>query len=148
MSIIRWDPFRDMNELFNRPFAVTFPRWAGFSEDGAENQFEWAPAIDVSETDTEYLVRADLPAVKREDVKVRVEGDTLMIEGERKYDKEQKNERYQRRESFCGSFSRTMPLPDNSDINSIRAESKDGVLTVHIKKTKTEKPKMIEVQVQ
>ena len=95
--------------------------------------------LDVSETDAEYLVRADLPAVKKEDVSVTVENDAVTIAGERKFDKEEKSERVHRRESFRGLFSRSLSLPDNVDANGIRAESKDGVLTVHIPKTKSER---------
>ncbi len=102
----------------------------------------------MSETDSEYLVRADLPAVKKEDVSVTVDDDGVTISGERKFEREEKSERVHRRESFCGKFSRSLSLPDNANAGGIRAESKDGVLTVHIPKTKSERSKAIEIKVQ
>ena len=113
-----------------------------------EGESAWTPMLDVSETDSEYLVRADLPAVKKEDVSVTVDNDAVTIAGERKFDKEEKSERVHRRECFRGVFSRSLSLPDNTDARGIRAESKDGVLTVHIPKTKSERSKAIEIKVQ
>jgi HSP20 family protein len=108
----------------------------------------WTPALDVSETDAEYLVRAELPAVKKEDVNVTIDDDVLTIAGERKFDKEEKSEKVHRRESFRGMFSRSLSLPDDANASGIRAESRDGVLTVHVPKTKTERSKAIEIKVQ
>jgi len=108
----------------------------------------WTPALDVSETDAEYLVRAELPAVKKEDVSVTIDDDVLTIAGERKFDKEDKSEKVHRRESFRGMFSRSLSLPDDANASGIRAESRDGVLTVHVPKTKIERTKAIEIKVQ
>jgi HSP20 family protein len=116
--------------------------------DEDEEVFAWAPTFDVSETDSEYLVRADLPAVKKEDVSVTIDNDMLTIAGERKFDKEEKSEKVHRRESFRGMFSRSLSLPENVDANGVRAESKDGVLTVHVPKSKVERTKAIEIKVQ
>lgn len=149
MNLVRWDPFGDMDRLFNRvmPRALgSWPRLA-WDEDGAA-KFEWSPSADISETDKEYLIRAALPAVKKEDVKVTVDGGMITIEGERKQHKEEKNEKFHRVESAYGSFTRSFSLPDDVDTKSIRCESQDGVLTVHVPKTATEKHKPIEVKVQ
>ena len=116
--------------------------------DADEEVSAWVPAFDVGETDSEYLVRADLPAVKKEDVSVTIDNDMLTIAGERKFDKEEKSEKVHRRESFRGMFSRSLSLPENVDANGVRAESKDGVLTVHVPKTKSERAKAIEIKVQ
>lgn len=148
MNLVRWDPSREMDRFFAMPFGSLMglrQRLAAETDDGEPT---WTPALDVSETDTEYLVRADLPAVKKEDVSVTVENDAVTIAGERKFDKEERSERVHRRESFRGMFSRSLSLPDNADANAIRAESKDGVLTVHIPKTKSERPKAVEIKVQ
>jgi HSP20 family protein len=123
-------------------------RWQRLAADTADGEPAWTPTLDVSETDSEYVVRADLPAVRREDVSVTIDNDALTIAGERKFDKEEKSEKVHRRESCRGMFSRSLSLPDDAKADGIRAESKDGVLTVHIPKVKSERAKAIEVKVQ
>jgi len=149
MALVRWDPFSDFDTIFNRMMPRTFASFPhlAFGDDG-ETKLEWSPSADISETDREYLVRAALPAVKKEDVKVTIDNGMLKIEGERKQKKEDKNEKFHRVESFYGTFLRQFSLPDNIDANAIRCESQDGVLTVHIPKKTVEKPKQIEVKVQ
>ena len=100
----------------------------------ATEALEWAPSVDISETDTEFLVRAELPAVKKEDVHITVDDRTLTISGERRQTTEDKKEKMHRVETVYGKFSRSFTLPDNTDTASIRAESKDGVITLHIAK--------------
>jgi HSP20 family protein len=94
------------------------------------------------------MIRAELPGLKKEDVKVTLSDGTITIEGERKQEREEKKEILHRVESYYGSFSRTFSLPENINADAVRCESKDGVLTVHIPKTKTEqkKPKQIAIQ--
>ena len=130
MSLVRWDPFSDFDSFFNRMMPSQFSR---LSRSGGE--FEWSPSADVSETEKEYLIRAELPAVKKEDVKVTVDNGMITIQGERKQHREDKSEKAIRVENFYGSFTRSFMLPDNVDANSIRCEDKDGVLTVHLPKT-------------
>jgi len=148
-NIVRWDPFSEMDRLFNQLMPrsrLSWPRLA-LNDDGG-SKLEWSPSADISETDKEYLVRAELPAVKKEEVKVTVDGGMLTIEGERKQQKEEKNERFHRVESLYGSFARSFSLPDNVDAAAIRCESKDGVLSVHIPKKEIEKHKPVEIKVQ
>jgi HSP20 family protein len=114
----------------------------------AAKAVEWSPAADITETETEYLVKAELPGVKREDVKVTQEDGVLTIEGERKYEKEEKGEKAHRVERFYGTFSRSFSLPDDADAKAIRAETKDGVLNVHIPKVKGEKTKPVQIKVE
>src|SRR5215470_17100520 len=109
MSLVRWDPFADMDTFFNR-----FARWPQLSGDGGKA--EWAPSADISETDHEYVIRASLPAVKKEDVKVTVDAGMITIKGERKQQKEDKSEKYHRVESFYGAFERSFSLPENVKI--------------------------------
>ena len=144
MNLIRWEPFGDVETLFNRLVKGNFVRLPQSST----GSVEWSPSADISETDQEYVIRAELPAVKKEDVQVTVEDGTIMIKGERKQQNVDKKEKYHRVETFYGSFERTFALPENVDANSIRCESKDGILTVHIPKTETHKqgPKQIKVQ--
>ena len=123
-------------------------RGSRLAADAENEDTTWAPSLDVSETDSEYLVRADLPTVRKEDVSVTIDNDMLTISGERKFDKEEKSERIHRRESFRGAFSPSLALPENVNSNGVRAESKDGVLTVHVPKSKAERSKAIEIKVQ
>jgi len=149
MTMLRWDPFADMDTLFNHLMPRRAGAWPrlGATDNGA-SKFEWWPPADISETEKEYLVRAELPAVKKEDVKVTVDGGMITIEGERKQRKEEKSEKFHRVESVTGNFTRSFTLPDNVDEKNIRCESQDGVLTVHIPKTEIEKRKPIEIKVQ
>jgi HSP20 family protein len=146
MNVIRWEPFAAMDEMFNR-FPNMLERWARMSG-GGEKGMDWLPSVDISETNQEYLIRASLPAVKKEDVNVTVEDGMLTLSGQRRQKEEQKDEKVHKTESFYGTFSRTFSLPEGTDTSAIRAESKDGVLTIHVPKSKTEakKPTTIKVQ--
>jgi len=145
MNLTSWEPFRDLEEFVNR-IAPALTRWRG-EIDGHGQAVQWSPTADISETDREYIVRAELPGVARKDVKVTVEDGVLTLSGERQYEKEDKSERFHRVERFQGSFARSFSLPDCADASAISAESKDGTLTVHIPKTESAKPKAIDVKV-
>jgi HSP20 family protein len=149
MSLIRWDPFSDMDAMFNRMLSGNFARWPRVSPGSQEGRkIEWSPSTDISETDKEYVIRAELPAVKKEDVQVTFEEGIITIKGERRQQKEDKDEKYHRVESFYGSFERAFSLPDNVNSDAIRCESKDGILTVHIPKTEIVKQKAKQISVQ
>jgi len=147
MNIVRWDPFRELegmqarlNRMFSdRPFRGT---------DGDELSFaEWAPAVDIQETDNEYVVKADLPEVKKEDVKVEFEDGVLTVEGERKQEKEEKGKKFHKVERAYGKFVRRFALPTEVDATKVSAEFKEGVLNVHLPKSPNGKPKSISVKV-
>ena len=146
MSVIRWEPFGAMDDVFNR-FPSMFEKWARLAGSG-EKGVGWSPSVDISETDQEYLIRAALPSVKKEDVNVTVDDGMLTVSGERRQQEQQKDEKFHKIESFYGSFSRSFSLPEGTDASAIRAESKDGVLTIHVPKVKaeTKKPTTIKVQ--
>ena len=108
---------------------------------------EWAPAVDVIEDDKEYLIKAELPEVHKDDVKVTVENSILTITGERKAEKEEKNRKYHRLERFYGRFERSFSVPTDADEGKVNAEFKDGVLRVHLAKSEKALPKQIEVKV-
>ena len=146
MSLVRWEPFSAMDEMFSR-FPGFFARWPKLSVD-AESKLDWAPSVDISETGEEYLIRAALPAVKKEDVKVMIADGMLTLSGERRRKDEQQQEKFHKVETFYGAFSRSFALPETVDEAAIRAESKDGVLTIHVPKAKVEmkKPTTIKVQ--
>ena len=107
----------------------------------------WAPSVDVTEDNKEWLVKIDLPEVKKEDVKVAVESGVLTITGDRKFEKEEKGKKYHRIERSYGSFMRSFTLPDTAAGDKVNAEFKDGVLKVHLPKSPEAKPKSIDVKV-
>jgi HSP20 family protein len=149
MSLIRWDPFGDFDRAFDRLMGKSFtglPRVAFEGNGGAK--LEWSPSANISETEKEYLIRAELPAVKKEDVKVTVDGGVITIEGERKQQKEEKTEKFHRVESLYGNFTRSFSLPEDINVDGVRCENKDGVLTVHIPKAQSEKPRAKQITVE
>jgi HSP20 family protein len=138
-----------MDRMFDRMLRRSFGTLPGAAAEGSgRTALEWAPSADISETEKEYLIRAELPAVKKEDVKVTVDNGMITIEGERKQQKEEKNEKFHRVESLYGNFTRSFSLPEDINVEGIRCDNKDGVLTVHIPKTAPEKskPKQIKVE--
>jgi HSP20 family protein len=147
MSLVKWNPFReleDMQSRLNRLFSdASLPRSveAGMSFSG------WSPAVDVQETDNEYLIKADLPDVKKEDVKVELLDGTLTIEGERHQEREEKGKKFHKTEREYGKFLRRFGLPSEVDASKVQAEFKNGVLNVHLPKSDTNKPKAIAVKV-
>ena len=148
MSLVRWDPFTDVDQLFHRYLPATLARWPRFASDESGRKLEWTPSADISETDKEYLIRAELPAVKKEDVQVTFDDGMITIKGERKQQKEEKGEKYHRTESFYGAFERMFSLPENVNADMIRCESKDGILTVHIPKMQVPEKKAKQITVQ
>ena len=110
-------------------------RWAG-----------WNPAVDVYEDGDRYHVHVDLPGMQRADIAITVKGDTLTISGEKKREKDTKEEDYYRAERYYGKFSRSLTLPSTVDAGKIEAKYKDGVLEVHIPKTEEARPKQIKIE--
>jgi len=147
MNMIRWEPFGGVDDVFARMPSI-FGRWPQAADFNGKRTLDWAPSVDISETDSEFLVRAELPAVKKEDVRITVEDGMLTISGERTQKTEDKKEKMHRVETVYGKFSRSFSLPENVDTASIRAESKDGVITVHVAKSKSEPKKRTEIKVQ
>jgi HSP20 family protein len=147
MTLVRWDPFReleDMSERLNRVFSRPSLR-----NSGKENLTvaDWMPTVDISETEGEYLIKAELPEVRKEDVKVTVENGVLTLQGERRQEKEEKGKRFHRVERSYGSFVRSFTLPESVDDSSVKAEYKDGVLNLHLPKSEKVKPRAIDVKV-
>ena len=147
MRVIKWEPFRDVDDVFDRFFAESMRRWP---RQGAATQppREWAPAADVSETDGEYLIKAELPEVRKEDVSITVQDGVLTLAGERKQEKLAEQEKVHRIERFYGSFARRFALPENADEQGIRAESRDGVIVIHIPKQRVVEPQPRQIQIQ
>ena len=147
MTLVRWDPFRELEEVsdrLNRMFARPVAR-----TNGKETMVvaDWIPSVDISETEGEYQIKAEIPDVKKEDVKVTVEDGVLTIQGERKHEKEEKGKKFHRVERSYGSFVRTFSLPDLIEEEKVKAEFRDGVLNLYLPKSEKAKPKAIEVKV-
>jgi HSP20 family protein len=149
MNLVRWDPFSDFDVLFNRMMPTSFARRSRLaSGDNGGAGIAWSPSADISETKKEYLIRAELPAVKKEDVSVTVHGNMITIEGERKQQKRDEDEKSIRVESFHGTFTRSFQLPEDVIVDDIRCEDKDGVLTVHLPRSDAEKRKVKQIKVE
>jgi HSP20 family protein len=150
MTLIRWEPLREFDDFFTRvsPFFGRVPagRTAGQASDQGDLP-AWTPVANISETDDAYLIKAELPEVSKEDVKVTVDEDVITIAGERRKEAEHKDEKVHRIESFYGSFARSFRLPEDADVGAIQAESKNGVLKVRVPKKPAARPRTVEVQV-
>jgi HSP20 family protein len=147
MRVIRWEPFRDVDDMFDRFVAETVRRWPRQAVSAQPSQ-EWAPAADVSETEGEYLIKAELPEVRREDVSITVQDGVLTLAGERKQEKREDQEKVHRVERYYGAFARRFALPENADEQGIKAESRDGVIVIHIPKQRVVEPQPRQIQIQ
>ena len=147
MNVVKWNPFRELEDIqtrLNRFFNDSPIR--RLEGDGLFFA-DWAPPVDVQETEKEYLIKAELPEINKEDVKVEVLNGVLTIEGERKQEKEEKGKRFHKVERSYGKFVRRFALPTEVEPTKVQAEFKDGMLNVHLPKTAAAKPKAIEVKV-
>ncbi len=149
-ALTRWDPFRELEDVQQRlsGFLGRRPQ-RGDNNDGNESitVAQWAPLVDITEDDKEYLIKAEVPEIKKNEIRVTVENGVLVISGERKFEKEEKYRKYHRIERAYGSFVRSFDLPDDADAGKVNAEFKDGLLAVHIAKSEASRPKQIEVKV-
>lgn len=148
MNLVKWDPFRELEDVSSRLNRI-FGRPLGRLDSNSEMlaMVDWTPSADISETDTAYLIKAEIPGVKKEDVKVTVQEGMLTIQGERKMEKEEKDKKFHRVERSYGSFMRSFRLPDDADESAVKAEFKDGMLNVTLPKSPKAKPKAINVTV-
>jgi HSP20 family protein len=146
MTIVRWEPLRElgslqneMNRLFNTVFDAPLPG------NGGTAMRRWVPAMDLVETDEHFVLRADLPGMSEEDIKIEFEDGTLTVSGERKAEHEAKNEGYYRVERAFGAFSRSLTLPKGIDAEAVTASFDRGVLEVRVPKPEERKPRRIEI---
>jgi len=148
MNIVKWNPFRELEEMQTRLNHLFSEVPARRPETDQLFFADWAPAVDVQETDAEYLIKAELPEVKKEDVKIEVLEGVLTIEGARTQEKEEKGKKFHKVERSYGKFVRQFAMPQAVDAAKVQAEFKDGVLNVHLPKIPVAaKPKGIEVKV-
>ncbi|MFO1406165.1 MAG: Hsp20/alpha crystallin family protein [Steroidobacteraceae bacterium] len=145
MKLTRWEPFREMDE-FMKGFSPMFGRL--HMGRPMEAMYEFTPLADIVEHEKEYLIKLDLPEVPKDDVKVLFDDGVLTVKGERKVEKETKGEKVHRTERYYGTFERSFVLPEDIDPKLIRAESKDGVLVMHIPKTDVPKSRPLAISIQ
>ena len=149
-TLITWNQLREMEEAtqnrFNR-FLGGFPNRIGTGETHSLTVPDWSPEVDISQDNHEYLLKADLPEMKKDDVRVTVEDGILCVSGERKTEKENQNKKFHRIERSFGTFRRSFTLPEDADSTKVTAEFHDGVLKVHLPTTPIARSKAIEVKV-
>lgn len=146
MKLAKWDPFREMEEMLD-PYSKSADWPFRGGKDLNTKGVDWAPRVDITETDNSFNINAEVPGIKIEDVKINIEDHVLNISGENKLEKEEKGKKIHRIERFYGNFSRSFTLPENVDEEKIDATFKDGLLTLTIPKTEVKKPKSIEIKV-
>lgn len=145
MTLIRWNPFQDLVSIqdeMNRMFDSYFSRKPGGGE-----MMIWNPVVDISETEEEITVAAEVPGIKKEDIKITIQDNVLTLSGEKNEEKEEKNKQYHRVERSFGSFQRSFSLPSSVSADKIKAKYKDGILVVVLPKSEESKPKEIQVKV-
>jgi HSP20 family protein len=145
--LTRWEPFREFNTLQDRINRVFRESYSGSGQDDALNTSSFAPAVDVYEDEHKVALKIEVPGIEEKDIDVRVENNTLTVHGERKIEKEEKEENYRRVERQYGSFTRTFTLPTTVDTENVSATYDKGVLKISLPKKAEAKPKQIKVTV-
>ena len=144
----QWNPLKDREDVERRLASLLGTREApGHGGKEALTVAQWSPLVDITEDDKEYLIKAELPDMKKEDVRLTVENEVLAISGERTFEKEEKGKKYHRTERAYGRFVRSFSLPEDADGSRVSADYKDGMLHVHLPKSQKAKPKAIEIKV-
>lgn len=147
MPIIRWAPLNSITESRERLSRLLNENLGyGYAEEGMHTG-SWIPPVDIYETDQNVILKAELPGVNAQDVEVRVHDGTLYLKGERKYEHEVKEENFRHVERSYGSFTRTFSLTASVDADKVKADFKDGVLTLTMPKREEAKPKAIQINV-
>lgn len=141
MRLKVWEPFRSFN-----PFHGDLENWFEDRAVNPENSI-WRPNVDIYETEDSYVLKADIPGMKKEDIKIDVKDNTLTFKGEKKFEEKTEKDNYVRIERSYGSFTRSFTLSDNVDPENIEAAYKDGVLEITLKKKEESKPKEISIEV-
>ncbi len=145
MSLIKWNPWREIEDMFDR-----YDRAVGWPKSRGQELIatgDWSPRVDIVENDNEFVIKAEIPDVKKEDVKVSVDNGVLTIKGERKQEKEENGKKFHRVERYYGSFTRSFTLPENVEESKVKATFKDGMLNLQVPKAEKAKPKAIEVKI-
>ncbi|MBI5893902.1 MAG: Hsp20/alpha crystallin family protein [Deltaproteobacteria bacterium] len=150
MALVKWDPFKDLlsiQDRMNRLFDETLTR-TGRGEGEELARGVWSPAVDIYETDESIILKAEIPGIDKKEVSIEVKNNMLILKGERKFEKEIKEENYHRMERAYGAFQRTFTLPNIIEKENVKAKYKDGILEITLPKVKGAKPKHVKVEVQ
>ena len=145
MAGVSWDPFRGVGTLPDRMNRLFDDAGRGWRSDEPAATTSWSPSVDIFETEGEIVVKAELPGMDRKDITLHLESNVLTLRGERKFEKETKDENYHRIERSYGNFSRSFSIPATVDEEKIRADYKDGVLKIILPKKEQAKPKQIKI---
>lgn len=147
MTLIRWTPIRgmtgfqdEMNRLFNEFFASS-------PDQGETGALLWNPLVDIAETKDDIIVKAEIPGMKKDDIKVVIQDNVLTLKGEKQEEKQEKDKTYHRVERSYGSFERSFSLPVSVQVDQVKADYKEGVLTINLPKAEEAKPKEVSVNV-
>ena len=147
MAIVRFEPFSGPSAAQNQFERFLREAFSPVSGEGEVSTRTWAPPVDIYENGDNLVLKAELPGVNPEEVEIRVEDNTLYLKGERKFEKEVKEQNYHRIERSYGTFTRTFSLPNSIDADKVGANYKDGVLTLTMPKKEEAKPKTIKINV-
>lgn len=145
MRLMKWDPLREVEDVFER-----FSKTLAWPKKGGEEVMatnDWAPRADVMETEKDFVIKVEVPEVKKEDIKVLLENGVLSVKGERKMEKEEKEKKFHRVERYYGQFTRAFRMPDNVDEKNVSASFKDGILNISIQKKEKALPKGQEIKI-
>lgn len=148
MALIRWDPFQEMSALqesMNRLFSDVRAQAPVRGEEIVQGA--WIPAVDIFETNEAIVLKAELPGITAQDISVEVKDNTLTLKGEKKFEKEVKEENYHRVERSYGSFQRAFTLPGTIHQEKVKAKFKDGILEITLPKVEEAKPKQVKVEI-
>ena len=145
MTVIKWDPFRDLNTMQDRMNRMFEDATRGGSPDDPASTTSWSPSVDIFETDAAITVKAEVPGVRQDDNDLSLENNVLTLKGERRFEKDTKDENYHRIERAYGTFSRSFSIPAVVDSGSIAADYKEGVLTITLPKSEKARPKQIAI---
>lgn len=146
MNLVKWTPWREMATIHNRVsrlFEDPFLRTSWFDDGLALTN--WNPVIDIYDNDDTVVIKAELPGMDKKDISIDLKDGVLTLKGERSYDNEVKEENYHRKERAYGKFHRSFRLPENVDVDKIKADYKDGILKIDIPKPEEVKPKKVTV---
>jgi HSP20 family protein len=147
MALIRWEPVRELNTIQNEMNRLFNTFFDSPPSAGGTAQRRWIPAMDLVETEGDFILRADLPGLSDEDVHVQLEDNVLTVSGERKAEHEERKEGYYRVERAFGKFSRSLTLPEGVDAEAVAANFNNGVLEVRIPKPEERKPRKVAISV-
>lgn len=143
MSLTKWNPFSEMEHFFEN-----YPSGLHGGRGEASRVFgSWSPVVDISETPDEFVIKAELPAVDKEDINLEMDNGIMTLTGERRLDKDHEHRKHHRIERFFGRFSRSFVLPDTVDEDHVRAEFKNGLLTVTLLKSQAPEVKSVKINI-